>query len=100
MQAEQCEVSEGVLRIWVLLGHYNKDAEQPKDYDNVYSGFANLYKVIKDMPTHDARKKLGKQERFKMDVARWDAEKEFAEQIKKDLELLLTEFSKAQELHS
>lgn len=100
MQAEQCEMSEGVLRIWVLLEHYNRELTAPTDYNSIYPGFLGLYDVIKDMPTHDARKKLGKQERFKMDVERWDAEKEFGEQIKKDLEQVLVEFSQAEELHS
>ena len=100
MQAEQCEVSEGVLRIWVLLEHFNRDSEQPTNYGDLYPGFESLYAVIKEMPTHDARKKLGKQERFKMDVQRWDAEKEFGDQIKLDLEKLMTEFSQAEELHS
>lgn len=100
MQAEQCEMSEGVLRIWVLLEHYNRELTTPTDYNSIYPGFLGLYDVIKDMPTHDARKKLGKQERFKMDVERWDAEKEFGEQIKKDLEQVLVEFSQAEELHS
>jgi len=100
MQAEQCEVSDGVLRIWVLLDHYNSEQEPKKDYNSLYTGFASLYNVIKDMPTHEARKKLGKQERFKMDVQRWDAEKEFGEQIKLDLEKLLAEFAQADQLHS
>ena len=100
MQAEQCEISEGVLRIWVLLDHYNSEQTPSKDYNNLYTGFASLYEVIKDMPTHDARKKLGKQERFKLDVQRWDAEKEFGGQIKLDLEKLLAEFAQADKLHS
>ena len=100
MQAEQCEISEGVLRIWVLLGHYNSEQTNQKEYNLLYSGFAHLYDVIKDMPTHDARKKLDKQERFKLDIQRWDAEKEFGEQIKLDLEKLLAEFAQANQLHN
>lgn len=92
MKAEQCEISEGVLRIWVLLDHYNSEQEQPKQYPDLYPGFASLYDVIKDMPTHDARKRQGKQERFKMDVQRWDAEKEFKEQIVLDVDGIMQEF--------
>ena len=94
MKEEQCEYSEGVLRIWVLLEHYNSEISVPKDYGALYLGFANLYQVIKDMPTHDARKKLNKQERFKMDVKRWDAEKDNKEQINADLDGIIAEFSK------
>lgn len=93
MKEEQCELSEGVLRIWVLLDHYNSEQEQPKDYPALYPGFASLYEVIKDMPTHEARKKQGKQERFKMDVTRWDAEKEHNEQITVDIGKIIEEFN-------
>lgn len=93
MKEEQCELSEGVLRIWVLLDHYNSEQESPKDYPALYPGFAALYDVIKDMPTHEARKKQGKQERFKMDVARWDAEKDHGEQIATDISKIMEEFS-------
>jgi len=92
MKEEQCDLSEGVLRIWVLLDHYNSEQQEPKDYPNLYPGFAALYDVIKDMPTHEARKKQGKQERFKMDVQRWDAEKDNGEQIAVDIEGIMSEF--------
>jgi len=92
MQAEQCDYSEGVLRIWVLLDHFNKERVDPEDYTKLYPGFANLYDVIKDMPTHDARKKYQKKEIHKLDLKRWRAEKEFGEQIESDLERLLKEF--------
>jgi len=92
MQAEQCEYSEGVLRIWVLLDHYNKEITEPKDYANLYPGFATLYEIIKDMPTHDARKKYDKKEIAKLDMRRWRAEKEHEEQIGEDLDKLLKEF--------
>ena len=92
MQAEQCEYSEGVLRIWVLLDHYNKEITEPKDYTTLYPGFATLYEVIKDMPTHEARKKYDKKEIAKMDMRRWRAEKEHEEQIGQDLNNLLKEF--------
>lgn len=93
MKEEQCELSEGVLRVWVLLDHYNSEQEAPKDYPSLYPGFAALYDVIKDMPTHEARKKQGKQERFKMDVTRWDAEKEHNEQITTDIGKIIKEFN-------
>ena len=32
MKEEQCELSEGVLRVWVLLDHYNSEQAVPKDY--------------------------------------------------------------------
>lgn len=93
MKAEQCEFSEGVLRIWVLLEHYCSDQSEPKDYQHLYPGFYALYEVIKDMPTHEARKKVNKKELFKLDSKRWKAEKDHQEQINADLDKLLAEFS-------
>ena len=92
MQAEQCDYSEGVLRIWVLLDHYNKEQTNPRDYATSYPGFASLYDVVKDMPTHEARKKYDKREIHKMDLQRWRAEKELEEEINKDLNGILEEF--------
>ena len=92
MKAEQCEYSEVVLRIWVLLEHHNRDTSSDFDYVATYPGFAGLYDVIKDMPTHEARKRLDKKERAKLDMKRWRAEEQFGQAIEKDLELLLVEF--------
>ena len=92
MNEKQCEYSEGVLRIWVLLDHYNSSKEEPKDYTSLYPGFAKLYDVVKDMPTHEARKKYSKKEVFQMDTKRWTAEKEYEQQIDTDLDVLMKEF--------
>ncbi len=95
MAAQQCEFSEGVLRIWVLLDHYNQahpESEQ-QDYRAKYPGFAKLYDVVKDMPTHDARKKFSKQEIFDMDKVRWQAEKDLKQQVETDIEGLLKDFA-------
>ena len=82
MKEEQCELSEGVLRIWVLLDHYNSEQEAPKDYPALYTqGLQHFMMSLKICQPMKHAKKQGKQERFKMDVARWDAEKEHNEQI-------------------
>lgn len=92
MKEKQCEYSEGVLRIWVLLDHYNRAQTEPKNYQEIYPGFASLYDVVKDMPTHEARKKFSKKEVFQMDTKRWEAEKEYEQQIDTDLDILVKEF--------
>lgn len=93
MKAEQCEYSEGVLRIWVLLEHYKRDTGSTADFTEAYPGFAGLYEVIKDMPTHEARKRLEKKERAKLDMKRWRAEEKFSDEIDKDIEQLLVVFA-------
>ena len=93
MKAEQCESSEGVLRIWVLLEHYNKEQAEPKSYSEIYNGYFSLYSEIKDMPTHDARKKFSKKDILKLDLQRMEAEQKYAEQIQLDTNQLLLEFT-------
>lgn len=93
MQAEQCESSEGVLRIWVLLEHYNKEQTEPKLYQEIYPGYSALYNEIKDMPTHEARKKFSKKDILKLDLERMDAEQKHAEKITLDTVQLLVEFN-------
>lgn len=93
MKAEQCEPSEGVLRIWVLLEHYNKEQAEPKNYNEFYNGYFSLYSEIKDMPTHDARKKFSKKDILKLDLQRMEAEQKYAEQIQLDTNQLLLEFT-------
>ncbi len=93
VQAEQCEYSEGVLRIWVLLEHYNKEQASPKDYQQLYPGYAALYSEIKDMPTHEARKKVSKKELLKLDLDRMEAEQKHTEQIVADTNQIVIEFT-------
>ncbi len=92
MSAKQCEYSEGVLRIWVLLDHHNAAQTPGKDYKSLYPGFAGLYEVVKDMPTHEARKKFSKKEINEMDAVRIQGEKDFEQQIEADLIVLLEDF--------
>lgn len=79
MKEKQCEYSEGCLRIWVLMSQYqfSQAVELEKEYEHVFK----MYDVVKDMPTHDARKKYSKKEIFKMDSKRWRMEKELEEGI-------------------
>lgn len=93
MKAEQCEYSEGVLRIWVLLEHFRQEVPQNGELPEQYPGFAKLYDIIKDMPTHEARKRLSKQERHKMDLLRLQGEEEYKTMIDKDLEQILATFN-------
>ncbi|WP_018692159.1 DUF2489 domain-containing protein [Algicola sagamiensis] len=87
MQQAQCESSEGCLRIWVLLDHL---IESPKpNYQATYPGIFQMYDVVKDMPTHTARKKYPKKEIRQMDETRLQAEKDLALQINQDLDKLL-----------
>jgi predicted S18 family serine protease len=90
MKEKQCEYSEGCLRIWVLISQYSFDKEVslPETYPGVYQ----MYEEVKDMPTHESRKKYSKKEIFKMDKQRWRAEERLEDIIMKDCEKLANEF--------
>jgi hypothetical protein len=51
-----------------------------------------MYEEVKDMPTHESRKKYSKKEIFKMDKQRWRAEERLEDIIMKDCEKLANEF--------
>lgn len=84
MQSEQCDLSEGVLRLKPLLDVLGKKL-------SAYPAMWALYQVVQDMPILDARKSLKRNERMKQDLARESKEIELAEQIKQELNRLLNE---------
>ncbi|KZN64079.1 DUF2489 domain-containing protein [Pseudoalteromonas luteoviolacea] len=90
MKQKQCEYSEGCLRVWVLISQYSFDEEV--SLETTYPGVYEMYDEVKEMPTHDARKKYSKKEIFKMDTKRWRAEERLESQILKDCDKLLSEF--------
>ncbi|MCF6436578.1 MULTISPECIES: DUF2489 domain-containing protein [Pseudoalteromonas] len=90
MKEKQCEYSEGCLRVWVLISQYSF-ADEVK-LPEVYPGVHQMYEVVKDMPTHDARKKYSKKEVFKMDTTRWRAEEQLEQAILDDCEKLVAQF--------
>lgn len=83
MQTEQCELSEGVLRLKPLLDVLGKKLA---DYPAMWA----LYLVVQDMPILGARKNLKRNERMKLDLERENKEIELQTQIKQELETLLS----------
>ena len=93
MRDDQCELSEGCLRVWVLLDHIVPDPKQPAlDNQQQYPGVFALYEKVKDLPTHDARKKVKKPELRAMDQQRLKDEVEFKSLIESDIEKLINRF--------
>lgn len=90
VQQQQCDLSEGCLRIWVLLDHLHPAASEQNQLQ--YPGIFGLYDKVKDLPTHDARKALTKTERRTMDKQRFSHEAELKSQIESDLDNLLIQF--------
>ena len=90
VQQQQCDLSEGCLRIWVLLDHLQPQDNQQNQQR--YPGIFALYDKIKHLPTHQARKELTKTARRKMDKQRFSDELEFKQQIQQDIDKLLVAF--------
>lgn len=90
MREEQCELSEGALRLWVLLDHLAP--ERQPDPVSSYPGLHQMYQVVKDMPTHQARKEQDKKLTRQQDKLRLQAELELKEAILVDVEALLVRF--------
>ena len=82
MQSGECNLSEGVIRLTMLLRPFGKNL-------STYPAMANLYEVVRDMPTHDARKLLDKRARMRLDLDLESAEVQFEQDIKKELYVLL-----------
>lgn len=90
MQAEQCELSEGTLRVWVLLDHIER-SDKP-DPVTEYPGMHRMYDVVKDMPTHSARKKHDKAHIQQLDRIREQAEVDLKDFILADVDKLLNSY--------
>ena len=83
MQNGDCNHSEGVIRL-LPFGQ----SLQP------YQAMHALYNIVKEMPTHEARKALLKKERMKLDLERESAEAKFEEEIMLELRQFLNDVEK------
>lgn len=93
MLEQQCELSEGALRLWVLLDHLVPN-HQP-DPVSSYPGLHQMYLVVKDMPTHKAREQQDKKLTRQQDAIRLKAEQEYKDFILADAAALLQRFTPA-----
>ena len=78
MLDEQVELSEGCIRLKVLLDHVAPNLHE----DARFSIFNTMYESLKHMPTHEARKQTDKKTIFKLDQERFKLEEDNQETIK------------------
>ncbi|WP_044470069.1 DUF2489 domain-containing protein [Mannheimia massilioguelmaensis] len=90
MQTNDCNLSEGVIRLKMLLDPLGQKTL------SAYPAMDQLYHVVKEMPTHEARQNLKKNERMKLDLERESAEAELEEKIKTELIQLLADIENYQ----
>ena len=82
---EQCEITEGVIRIHFLINKLDPDTWQNDALHIVRQHYA----AVSNMPILDAYKALGKQEQFKLDNERYRLETEHKDGVYKDLQWLI-----------
>lgn len=90
MQQKQCDLSEGALRIAVLLDHLAlpQNVRGERTFEQRYPAIHEMYDRIKHMPTHEARKQYPRKEIRKMDAERESYEVELEDAIQADVEKL------------
>lgn len=81
---EQCEITEGVLRIHYLLNGLDPDVWQHQELEAV----RNHYLASKDMPILDAYKALTPKQQFDLDKERLSLEQQHKTQISRELNWL------------
>lgn len=84
IKEEQCDLAEGCWRLSVLLDSLKLSEALEHEFPSIYQ----LYNGIKHMPILEARKKLTKKERMKLDYERMKLEAELTDKIHQDIELL------------
>jgi len=90
---KQCNVSEAAIRLTVLLETLL--LKQPIDLLNSYPALSEMFDKVKDMPTHEQRKKVPVKELKALDKKREGLESELEEQIMAEA-LQLANFSVSQ----
>lgn len=82
---QQCEITEGVLRIRYLISGLDPDAWQLPELAQLRSH----YDATRTMPILDEYKKLDKKQQFKLDKQRWTLESNNKDAIEKELRWLV-----------
>lgn len=86
MQQQQCNLSEGSIRICNLL--LALPLRDPPDFTDQYPSTFALFDHVKHLPTHDARKALSREERDQQDQKREAQEAKLQAAIQREAEKL------------
>lgn len=94
--SEQCEITEGVLRIHHLADALDTDIMQQQEFSTFHSHFNDC----KGMAIKESYKDLSKKERFQQDMTRFRLEEKNKDAILKESALVMTySFSSLKNLH-
>lgn len=83
--AEQCEITEGVLRLEYLIRGLDPDVWNAPELATL----RDFYSQTNTMPILDAYKQLSKKEQFRLDNQRWKLEETHKNDIIRELQWLL-----------
>lgn len=86
MNQQQCNMSEGCIRLYHLLEALPL-VERP-DYSRIYVGVYSLYNDVKELASHEARAGLSPQERHGQDTFREEREALLETAILRDVDQL------------
>lgn len=86
MLQEQCEITEGCLRLQYLMDKLDEGLKNKPEFQAIHMHC----RQTAHMPTHEAYKALGRKEQFKLDKDRFALEEENREQVLKEATTLLT----------
>lgn len=84
MLQDQCEITEGCLRLVVLMDRLDEQLQHKPEFKAIQSHFNHT----KSMPTHKAYKALSKQEQFKLDKQRYSLEEENKKRVLLEVQTL------------
>jgi hypothetical protein len=88
LEQQQCNLSEGCIRLFHLLEAL--PVKNKPDFAQKFTGLYTLYALVKDLPTHDARKAQSKKETNHQDLQREELEAQLETQILNDVSVLKT----------
>ena len=88
MSQQQCDLSEGTIRIYRLLEALPLDPRP--DYDSQFPQLSALFLKVIGFDTHEARMALDKRERRRQDRARGEIEAEYESKLLPELEKITT----------
>ena len=77
MLQKQCEITEGSMRLKVLMDHLDKDLAQKTEFQTLQF----YHQQTLNMPHHEAYKALTRKEQFAQDKKRFELEDKYREQI-------------------
>lgn len=86
MVQEQCEITEGCMRIKVLMDHLDGDLQSKPEFQTIQ----RVFSLTSDMPTHQAYKDLSRKEQFKLDNKRYKIEDDNRELVMAEAKTLVS----------